>query len=121
MHVVLYSPSFPLWWNILGIIASVFIVPIAIVLKLILIPFERPTKRSASEVAEILRSFIDDTGGEWDFDEFISCEIENTALENLRQKVMQLQLPIQDDELEFWTDLIKEAEALAISEAANPS
>ena len=121
MHFAFYDPSFPLWRNIIGIIAGVFLVPVVMVIKLVRMPFERLTKRSVSEVADYLRDFINDTGGEWDFDDFISCEIENPALDDLRQQATRLQLPIKDDELELWAKLLKEAEALAINEKANAS
>lgn len=84
-------------------------------------PFERPTKRSANEVADFLRDFINDTSGQWDFDDFISCEIEDLALDGLRRRAMELQLPIEDEEIDLWTNLLREAEGLTISERATVS
>lgn len=116
MHFVFYSPSFPFWRNILGIAAGILVVPLVILLKLISMPFERPTKRAAYEVAGYLRGFIKNTGCEWDFDDFISCEIEDPALDSLRQRAAKLQLPIEDKERDLWMSLLREAEALAASE-----
>lgn len=121
MRFVLFNPSFPLWRNVIGIAAGVFIVPIVIILKLVLMPFERPAKRSAGKVAGYLRDFINETGGEWDFDDFISCEIEDPVLDSLRQRATELQLPIEDKELDLWKNLLREAEALAASEEVDGS
>lgn len=121
MNFVFFNPSFPFWRNVIGIAAGIFIVPIVIILKLVLMPFERPTKRSAGEVAGYLRGFINDTGGEWDFDDFISCEIEDPALDSLRQRATELQVPIEDKELDLWINLLREAEALAANEEVDGS
>jgi ribosomal protein S3AE len=121
MNFVFYDSSFPVWRNIVGIAAATFVVPIVIVIKLILMPFERATERSASEVAEHLRDFINDTGSQFDFDDFISCEIKDPALEGLRQRAMELQLPVQREEIDLWINLLSEAEALAVSGRGNDS
>lgn len=101
--------------------AGIFVVPIVIILKLISMPFERPTKRAAGEVAGYLKGFIHDTSGEWDFDDFISCEIEDPALDSLRQRAAKLQLPIEGKERDLWMSLLREAEALAASEEVDAS
>ena len=84
-----------------------------IVLKLVLMPFERPMKRSPDEVACYLRDFLNGTGGTWDWDDFISVPIADPRLEDLRYRAANLDLPIGDDETASLKALVAEAEMLA--------
>lgn len=75
--------------------------------------FERPLERSADEVARYLRAFIEGTGGEWDWDDFISIPIANSKLEAIRRRAIEIDLPIQGEGLEILKALLAEAETLA--------
>jgi hypothetical protein len=103
----------PLWSKALGIMLLVFVVPVAIVVKLVTMPFERATEMSAPEVVKYLRDFMDGTGGDWDWDDFISIQIADPRLEAIREVAAALDLPMSDDETGPLEALIAEAEAIA--------
>lgn len=97
----------------IGCGAFVLLLPVLLVLlivKLVILPFERPSHRSAEEVVRYLRDFIEDTGGQWDFDDFTSIPLADPRLESIR------------DRAGYWPGgadiadliaLLKEAEAIA--------
>ena len=87
--------------NAMGIALAVVVVPVAIVAKLLLLPFERPTQRSEEEVAEYLRNFLEGKGDEWDWDEFVSCPLSDPKLEEIRQSAAGLALPLDEDGCEL--------------------
>ena len=67
------------WQNALGCLAEVALLPVAILLRLVTMPFEWPAKRRAEEVARYLRDFIEGTGGDRDFDDFLCIPIADPA------------------------------------------
>lgn len=73
--------------------------------------FERPSKLTAEEVARYLRDFLDGTGGEWDWDDFISIRLADPDLESIRQRAATVALPISDDGRRSLLALLSEAEA----------
>ena len=83
------------------------------VLKVAVMPFERPSRRSADEVLRYLRDFLDGTGGPWDWDDFISIPIADPRLEDLRERAAALDLPMTDADTAPLKALVAEAEALA--------
>lgn len=87
-----------------------------IVLKIVLLPFERPIQRSPDEVARYLRDFLNGTGGPWDWDDFISVPIADPRLEDLRQRASVLDLPMTDDETAPLKALVAEAEMIAVDQ-----
>ena len=87
-------------------------------IKLVTLPFEKPFNRSADEVAQYLRDFLNGTGGDWDWDDFISIPIADPRLEDIRERAAALDLPIADQDTALLMTLIAEAEALA---ASNPT
>ena len=94
----------------------IFVIPIVLLIKLVTKPFERPMKRSPEEVARYLRNFLDETGGDWDWDDFISISIADPKLENLRERAAALDLPMRDGDTGPLRELVKEAEAIAASD-----
>jgi hypothetical protein len=85
----LIDPSFSGWRKAIACIGLVAILPlivIALLFKLIMLPFEKPSHRSAGEVARYLRDLIDGTGGEWDFDDFASVPLADPRLESIRSR-----------------------------------
>jgi len=86
--IVLISREFSWWRNALGIAASVVILPIGLIVALIAVPFHRPANRSAADVAKYLRDFLQNTGDEWDWDDFACVPIANPELESIRQKAV---------------------------------
>ena len=45
---------------------------------------------TARKIAEIIEAFISDTGGEWDWDDFVSVRLKNKKLEEVRKKCAEL-------------------------------
>lgn len=103
--------------NILGIFLAVPLVIIAVITAALLIPFNRPSKLSASEVRAYLKDFLDDTGGAWGWDDFISVEIEDPKLEAIRQRAVNIELPLDEEGAVAIRQLLTEVEGLC----ANPS
>jgi hypothetical protein len=65
---------------------AVLLAPIAVPLALLvsLWPGKKTVDRSPDEVAGFLRDFLDNSGGEWDWDEFESVPITDPELEHIR-------------------------------------
>lgn len=97
--------------------AALIVVPVAIIVKLVILPFERPVERSAQEVADYLRDFLNDTSGDWDFDDFTSIPIADPRLDSIRERASALTDPLTDQSIEELKALLAEAEALAESTA----
>jgi hypothetical protein len=66
----LISPENSFSLNAVGFIAAAIIIPLAVIIKLVTMLFERPVQRTASDVARYILDFIEGTGGEWDWDDF---------------------------------------------------
>ncbi|NIJ20449.1 hypothetical protein FHS95_002141 [Sphingomonas naasensis] len=96
---------------IMAILLAIFVI-----LKLLVLPFERPSHRSAEEVARDLRGFVDGTGGEWDFDDLTSIPLADPRLESIRERASAA-FPGTDDA--EWLSLAEEAEAIAAADRAN--
>ena len=66
--------------------ATVVIVPFLII-KLVSMPFERPRKLTPEQVAEFLRNCLDGTARDGEIDYFISVEIEDPKLNDVKHRV----------------------------------
>jgi hypothetical protein len=113
MRRALISSESPLWAKAFGALLFVFVVPIFLVVKLIILPFEKPIQRSPQQVAKYLRDFLEGTGGDWDWDDFVSIEIADPRLEDIRERAAALELPMPDTDTAPLKALVAEAEALA--------
>lgn len=111
MARALIDPELSFWRNAAGVVAATILIPIAIVVKLISMPFERPVKRTPQEVAQYLRGFLSDSGGEWDWDDFTSIPLSDPSLESIRQRAASVELPITDEGRRTLVALLGEAEA----------
>jgi hypothetical protein len=109
----LISPENSWLRNAFGILAAAIIIPLAVLVKVIAWPFEKPVERSAEEVADYLRAFIDGTGDEWDWDEFTHCPIDNPDLEMIRGRALAVNLPADEAGVRELKALLHEVEALA--------
>lgn len=67
---------------------AVMLAPIVVPLALLagLWPGKKTVDRSADEVAGFLRDFLNNSGGQWDWDEFESVPITDPELEHIRQQ-----------------------------------
>ena len=108
----LISPENSIWRNALGVLAAAILIPLAILLKLVTMPFERPITRTPTEVARYLRDFIDGSGGEWDFDDFTSIPIADARLDSIRERASRFNGPMSDEGMAELRALLREAEAL---------
>lgn len=117
MRRSLIGPENSIWRNALGMMAAIVFIPIAIVLKLVTMPFERPITRTPAEVARYLRDFLDGSGGEWDFDDFSSVPIADPRLDTIRERASRFNGPKSVEGLTELRALLAEAEALAAKQA----
>ncbi len=118
MGRALIDPDNSFWRNAAGVVAAAILIPVAIVAKLILMPFERPAKRTAAEVAQHLRSFLDNSADEWDWDNFTSIPLADPTLESIRQRADGIELPLTEEGRRTLAALLAEAEAASESRAA---
>ncbi len=116
MAFVLIDPKAPLWRNVIGVVAAIVLVPLAIVAKLVTLPFERPRVRSADEVVRYLRNFIAGAGGDWDFDDFTSIPIADRRLDSIRERAARIEELASKEGLSTLRVLLAEAEEIAQAE-----
>ncbi len=98
--------------NFLGMAAFIFIVPAAMVLALLTLPFSKPVNRSAQEVLEIFDNFLENEGDPYEWDDFISMKISNSQLEYIRQQAAQIHLPLTEEGSEILDRLRLKAKEL---------
>jgi hypothetical protein len=98
--------------NFAGVCVAIVAIPTIIAVKLIVMPFEKPIERSASEVLSILQDFRDGTGDDCDWDDFTSIPVVDVELEDIRAIAASLDLPFGDAELAGLRSLITRTEAL---------
>lgn len=110
--LVLISREFPWWRNTVGVLAAIAVVPIAVLIKLVIMPFERPHRRSPHEVAKYLRDFLNGTGGEWDWEDFVCVPIEDRDLENIRFQASSLDLPLTEEGRAILACLLRRTEQM---------
>lgn len=79
-------------------------------------PFERSAERSPAQVATYLRDFLNEGGGEWDWDDFTSIRIADPALEDIRGQAAMLELPLTADGRSKLETLLERANALAVAD-----
>ena len=91
---------------------AILLAPIAVPLALLAGLFAKPRDRSAAEVADYLRDFIEGTGGDWDWDAFESVPIKDPILEAIRQEAVRAAPPNAD--LAKLKELLERTEALAV-------
>lgn len=116
MRRVLISPNNTVWRNAAGYLAVAILLPVAVVVKLVTMPFERPLQRSASEVATYLRDFIDGTSGDWDWDDFTSIPTADPSLEAIRQRAIEVGHLGTSEAAKTLEQLHSEAQRLASTE-----
>lgn len=101
-------------WHITGWMAFAFIpvaVPVILLLKLFRIGQSRV--RSPEEVAEFIRDFLEDLGGAWDWDDFISVTIKDPRLDEIRAEACMVGLPLTSTGIDELKRLLAKAEALS--------
>jgi len=108
----LISPDNSILRNAIGWPLVILIIPIAMLAAVIAIPFRRPIKLSAEEVSAYIRDLMQDTGSAWDWDDFISLEISDPTLENIRLRASKVALPVDEDGMDTLRQLLSEVEGI---------
>jgi hypothetical protein len=104
----------------LGALALILSLPFLGIMKLLVLPFEKPVDLSPEEVVSYLRDFRDGTGDGRDWDDFTSVSIADPLLEGIRKRAADLDLPISGRNAAPLDTLIAEAEALIVQTAEQP-
>lgn len=104
------SYSFPR--NFFGFCICLVIIPIATVAAFIARIFSKPIIVTPSEVAAVLKNFIDGTDEKWDFDDFTNIPIKDPDLDAIRTQVASLHVPFGDVEIEKLEALLIETNSL---------
>jgi hypothetical protein len=100
-------------WHITGWKAFALLpVAVPVILFLKLFGIGQSTDRSADEVAGFIRDFIEGSGGEWDWDDFISVPIKARELESIRAEASMVELPLSPTGIDELKRLLVKAEAL---------
>ena len=100
-------------WHITGWKAFALLpIAVPVILFLKLFGIGKNKERSAEEVAGFIRDFIEGTGGDWDWDDFISVPIKDPKLETIRDEATMVELPVTATGLEELKRLLERAEAL---------
>ncbi|HSC17648.1 MAG TPA: hypothetical protein VLC74_01930 [Rhizomicrobium sp.] len=100
-------------WHVSGwpaVVPAPFVFPIALLMQLL--PLKKTRDRSASDVAGFLRDFIAGTGGQWDWDDFTSIPITDTALDAIRAEAEMIRLPVDEIGSQKLKELLAKAEKL---------
>ena len=64
------------------------------------------------EVALCLENFLEGRGGPWDWDDFVSLEITDPALDRIREAAAQVDLPLGEEGRLALTDLLGQVRAM---------
>ncbi len=96
----------------------VILVPLAAVAAQISTVFSTKEKRTASEVADYLRNFLEDEPGEpWAWDDFTSVPIADPQLDAIRVRAAAIDQDRSEAATNTLRHLLAEAEGLAAQEA----
>ena len=112
MRRSLISPEKSFIRNVAGLLLAVPMIIFAVIAKIIILPFERPQKVSATQVALYLFEFTEGFHGAWDWDDFTSVPIADPQLETIRARASQVTLPVDDEGLATLRLLLSEVEKL---------
>lgn len=70
-------------------------------------------QQDAAYVAQTIRTFLDGTSGDWDWDDFTSCAFGDPQLDDIRQRAAAVELPAGRERLAVLEELAGEAQRLA--------
>src|SRR4051812_14766901 len=88
-------------WHVSGwpaILLVPFVVPVVLIVNLVSRVFGLKTTvdRTSGEVAGYLYDFLNDCGGEWDWDDFTNVRITAPDLDAIRREAADIPLPTTD-------------------------
>jgi hypothetical protein len=100
-------------WHITGWKAFALLpVAVPVILFLKLFGIGQSKVRSPEEVAGFIRDFVEDSGGDWDWDDFISVTIKDPKLEEIRAEASMVELPLNPAGIDELKRLLAKAEEL---------
>jgi hypothetical protein len=102
----------------LAIPLIIIAIPLAAIAGIVSTVFGIKEKRAATKVASCIKDFLDGTGGDWDWDDFVSLPIADPRLEDIRRRAAAVDLPTNDEGEATLRALLAEAEGLAVVEKA---
>ncbi|MFD1105097.1 hypothetical protein [Sphingobium olei] len=76
---------------------------------------------SAWQVVGYLEAFIDGTDGDWDWDNFTTIPIADPRLDNIRDRVAALDVPLSNRDIPALTALLAEAKKIAAEDHVKSS
>lgn len=97
------------------VLLVILAVPLAATAALLTGLFGQSEKRTAAEVATYLRRFVEGGGGDWDWDDFTSVQIDDPQLEDIRRRALAVELPPTDEGVRTLRQLLEETEQLLAS------
>ncbi|MEQ6334715.1 hypothetical protein [Sphingobium sp. MK2] len=103
--------------NMAGCIVAIPLLPVFLVVKLVMIPFEKPRNLSPEQVVDYLKGFLDGTDGPWDWDNFTTRPVADPQLDDIRDRVAALDVPLSDADIGPLEALLAEAEAIAAADS----
>ena len=117
MSRVLISSENGVLRNAFGCLGAAIFLPIALIVKLIVSPFEKPIRRTPDEVAGHIRAMLDrtiwDENSEYDYDEFSCVPITDDQLESIARRACEaFELPSGPDRAAL-ESLLAETEIVA--------
>jgi len=92
-----------------------------LIVKLATMPFEKPRTLTPEQVADYLRSFLDGTDGPWDWDNFATRPLADARLDDIRDRLAALDVPLSQADVEPLKALIAEVEAIVATDKADSS
>jgi len=104
-------------WHIGGW-RAILLAPLVISIILLIALAERlfglktSADRTASDVEGYLRDSLEDTGRNWDWDDFTSIKITDPALDAIREEAAWVDLPLTDGGRATLNELLKQVRAL---------
>ena len=103
-------------WYLWPLVPILLIAALAVALISKLFGVSNAKARTPQEVASYLRDGIEQTGGDWDWDDFISIPIEDPRLEAIRMDAEMVHLPAGPEQIEQLKKLLARAEAIHLED-----
>jgi hypothetical protein len=104
-------------WHLSGW-PAILLAPVAIPIILLIVLAERlfglrtTANLTARDVEGYLQDFLNESGGDWDWDDFTSVPITDPTLERIREEAANLDLPLTEDGLSKLRCLLEQVRAM---------
>jgi len=101
-----------------GLLLVPIVIPVALLVKLL--PLKKTRDRDTNEVTSYISNFLNDAGGEWDWDDFTSVPITDPALEAIRAEAVMVELPLDAAGRAKLENLLLRAKSVQNSDRSRP-